>query len=321
MEKRKKPWTEEYRPQTIDDIVANEEVIASVRSYINNKNSPHLIFYGVPGTGKTTTVRCFGKAMYGPRYNKMVMEINASEERGIDMIRNKVKPFVSVKPPPDSLIKFKLIILDEADSITDDAQSMLRRVIEKYSSISRFCFICNRINKINLAIKSRCSAFQFFPIPIKKAIKRAKDIARDKGIKYSSSAIEFICKQSKGDMRRVINGLQSASCSEEKLTDEVVTKVLGIVSFNKSREIIKSLIEAPIKESYKMVMKIMKENGYSLMDIIDAIYNQLLSLVDNGSVDEKKLRNFISRCSEIEEHLHSSTDDEQELLFLVSVFH
>jgi DNA replication protein DnaC len=165
------PWVEKYRPGSLNEIVSQTHAITSIKKFVKNRQLPHLLLYGQSGVGKTSTIMACAKEMYGDNYSIMVLNINASEERGIDVIRGKIKDFVSTKGiyTEDTTNYYKLVILDEADAITSDAQAMLRRVIENHTENVRFCLICNNVKKINYALQSRCTCFKFSPLKIGRA--------------------------------------------------------------------------------------------------------------------------------------------------------
>jgi len=156
------PWVEKYRPNSLDELIAHEEIIQILNKLIESNKLPHLLFHGPPGTGKTSTIIACAKKMYGANYSSMTLELNASDDRGIDVVREQIKEFAGTKKLFSTGVK--LIILDEADAMTQDAQSALRRVIEKYTSNTRFCMICNYVNKIMPALQSRCTRFRFAPL-------------------------------------------------------------------------------------------------------------------------------------------------------------
>jgi len=168
------PWVEKYRPNSLDELIAHEEIIQILNKLIDSNKLPHLLFHGPPGTGKTSTIIACAKKMYGSNYASMALELNASDDRGIDVVRDQIKEFAGTKKLFSSGVK--LIILDEADAMTNEAQSALRRVIEKYTSNTRFCLICNYVNKIMPALQSRCTRFRFAPLRPEQITSRLQDI-------------------------------------------------------------------------------------------------------------------------------------------------
>jgi replication factor C subunit 3/5 len=204
------PWSEKYRPDSVKSILYHDKIKISIENYISNNKLPHLLFYGPPGTGKTSTIITYAKHYYNEDFENMTLILNASEERGIETVRNRIKQFVisdglkqNKNSPP-----FKLIILDEIDAMTDDAQAILRKVIEKYVCNARFCFICNYLKKINPAIQSRCVIFRFNPIPHANLYDYVIKICENEKILITKRAIDLIIKRSSGDMRKLLNILQ-----------------------------------------------------------------------------------------------------------------
>jgi replication factor C subunit 2/4 len=206
------PWVEKYRPQNIDDIVQQEEVVNALRSTLGKGDLPHLIFHGPPGTGKTSTAIALCRTLFpAGEMRRRVMELNASDERGINAVRSKIKQFASLAVGPGE-VPFKIIILDEADSMTRDAQNALRRVIESYSAVTRFIIICNYISKIIDPILSRCAKFRFKPLARESLVGRLTYIAQQEGLDVESSdAYDALVEISGGDLRKAITFLQSAS--------------------------------------------------------------------------------------------------------------
>ncbi|AYV85737.1 MAG: putative replication factor C small subunit [Satyrvirus sp.] len=230
---KKLPWVEKYRPKHIGQIISHNENIQSLTKFIDMKTLPHLLFFGPSGSGKTSTIMCCANEIYGNKYvNCMVLQLNASNERGIETVRTKIKNFVSNRNsiflPPHTRNIFKLVILDEIDSMTVEAQGMLRQTIEKNSMTTRFCLICNDIDKINIALQSRCTLYRFAPLNTNDMKKKLNEICEIEKIKYDSSAIDAIIKISKGDMRSAINILQHVNLTiDKKITAEHVYKVTG----------------------------------------------------------------------------------------------
>ncbi|MEM4475138.1 MAG: replication factor C small subunit, partial [Fervidicoccaceae archaeon] len=202
-------WTEKYRPRTLDEIVDQEETVVRLKKFVREKNAPHMLFAGPPGTGKTTAALAFARDLYGEDYRKYLLELNASDERGIDTIRVKVKEFARTRA--SGPVPFKLIVLDEADNMTADAQQALRRIMEIFTPTSRFILIANYSSKIIEPIQSRTALFRFTPLRREHVVERLRMIAEREGVSYDERALEAIYEISEGDLRRAINVLQASS--------------------------------------------------------------------------------------------------------------
>ncbi|CED82875.1 p-loop containing nucleoside triphosphate hydrolase protein [Phaffia rhodozyma] len=216
------PWVERYRPKTIDDVASQENVVAVLQKTLTSTNLPHMLFYGPPGTGKTSTILALSKQLFGPdSFRTRVLELNASDERGISVVREKIKSFAKETPRNTNAVAsdgktypfppYKIIILDEADSMTQDAQSALRRIMETYSKITRFCLVCNYVTRIIEPLASRCSKFRFRALDINSTEDRLRMIAEKEQVIRDDGVIELLIKLSGGDLRRAITLLQSAS--------------------------------------------------------------------------------------------------------------
>ncbi|KAK3714690.1 Subunit of heteropentameric Replication factor C (RF-C) [Vermiconidia calcicola] len=219
------PWVEKYRPKSLDDVTAQDHTVTILRRTLQSANLPHMLFYGPPGTGKTSTVLALAKQLYGPDLIKTrVLELNASDERGISIVREKVKDFarMQLSNPPSGPAgaeyrkkypcpPYKIVILDEADSMTQDAQSALRRTMETYSKITRFCLICNYVTRIIDPLASRCSKFRFKMLDEANAGKRLEDIAKLEHVRLENGVVDTLLRCSEGDLRKAITFLQSAA--------------------------------------------------------------------------------------------------------------
>ncbi|KAH8732812.1 replication factor C subunit 2 [Phaeosphaeriaceae sp. PMI808] len=234
---RLQPWVEKYRPKTLSEVTAQDNTIQILSRTLQSSNLPHMLFYGPPGTGKTSTILALAKQLYGPELMKTrVLELNASDERGISIVRQKVKDFarqqLSVAPTYNVMVEdkdsadhgkmvryrdkypcppFKIIVLDEADSMTQDAQSALRRTMETYSRMTRFCLVCNYVTRIIDPLASRCSKFRFKSLDQGNAVKRVEDIAKLEGVALDSGVSEELVRVADGDLRKAITFLQSAA--------------------------------------------------------------------------------------------------------------
>ncbi|KAF9533494.1 P-loop containing nucleoside triphosphate hydrolase protein [Crepidotus variabilis] len=215
------PWVEKYRPKTIDEVSAQEHTVAVLRKTLTSTNLPHMLFYGPPGTGKTSTILALARQLFGPdNFRNRVLELNASDERGIAIVRDKIKNFARQTPRAQAISSdgktypcppYKIIILDEADSMTQDAQGALRRIMETYARITRFCLVCNYVTRIIEPLASRCSKFRFTPLDSESASLRLAHIAKAESIDINQPVIDALINTSNGDLRRAITYLQSAS--------------------------------------------------------------------------------------------------------------
>ncbi|KAI0637174.1 replication factor C [Trametes polyzona] len=215
------PWVEKYRPKTIEDVSAQEHTVAVLRKTLTSANLPHMLFYGPPGTGKTSTILALARQLFGPdNFRSRVLELNASDERGISIVREKVKNFARQTPRAQAVSSdgktypcppYKIIILDEADSMTQDAQAALRRIMELYARITRFCLVCNYVTRIIEPLASRCSKFRFKPLDPSSTSARLAHIAAAESVPVPPETVSALIATSHGDLRRAITYLQSAS--------------------------------------------------------------------------------------------------------------
>ena len=292
------PWIEKYRPQLLDDIISHDRIISTLKTFIDKKCLPHLLFYGNSGVGKTSTIIACAKELYGESYPFMVMELNASDHRGIETVRNEITRFVSSKSVffdgTDRGKMFKLVILDETDAMTGDAQATLRKVIEKYTYSTRFCLVCNFIQKIIPALKSRCTKFRFAPLSDADIKKKVLDIKNAENIKLTKTGVDVLLKRSKGDMRKVLNILQSTSMAYNIINEKNINNCIGYPQKNQINSIIESLMKDSFIECYKVLDKIINCNSLALNDVIQEIYELLIDhLLNKNNPDLKKLNTVI----------------------------
>ena len=315
------PWVEKFRPQLLQDIVSNNNIVETLKKYVAKQYLPHLLLCGPSGTGKTSIINACAKELYGDNINMMILNINASEERGIEIIRNKVKDFVMTKTIFDNCVDFKLVILDEADAMTNSAQGMLRRMIEDFTQNARFCLICNKLKNIDPAIQSRCVLIRFGQLKNQDVFNKIEHICKEEKIKYEPKGLELIIKISKGDMRKVLNNLQSVYMGYKIITYENVSQCLGYPHENDIKNIYKILNTNNLQNAYDKIYKIIFDNQYLLLDIINDIHSILISDLNNNKIKIDKFKHIINNLKNLENNCLLSTSDKILISNFVSCFY
>ena len=310
------PWVEKYRPKTIDEIISHHQNIETIKKLLIGGSLPHLLFHGSSGTGKTSTIMALSKEIYGNNVRLMVMKLDASDDRGINSVREDIKGFAEKSNMFQKGVR--LIILDEADSMTFDAQFALRRIIEKYSATIRFCLICNYENKIIPAIRSRCANFRFSNIDIKHISFKLNQIAVSEKLKYEPEVINTISILAKGDLRKAINLLQSISMHSDFITVELCYETAGIPSNGEIKQIIDILMNDKIdfNKSYLVVNDLIKKQGYSLSTVLKELVIQIL----NDTKILEKIPQTLSDLSDLENMVTKSTFGDIYITSLVGIF-
>jgi replication factor C subunit 3/5 len=310
------PWVEKYRPKTIDEIISHDQNIETIKKLLIGGSLPHLLFHGSSGTGKTSTIMALSKEIYGNNVRLMVMKLDASDDRGINSVREDIKGFAEKSNMFQKGVR--LIILDEADSMTFDAQFALRRIIEKYSATIRFCLICNYENKIIPAIRSRCANFRFSNIDIKHINFKLKQIAVSEKLKFEPDVINTISILAKGDLRKAINLLQSISMQSDFITVGLCYETAGIPSSNEIKQIIDILINNKIDfdKAYSVINNLIKKQGYSLSTVLKELVTQIL----NDTKILEKMPQTLSDLSDLENMVTKSTFGDIYITSLVGIF-
>ncbi len=308
------PWVEKYRPKTINEIISHDQNIETIKKLLINHSLPNLLFHGSPGTGKTSTIMTIAKEMYGNNVRLMVMKLDASDDRGINSVREDIKGFAEKSNMFQNGVR--LIILDEADSMTFDAQFALRRIIEKYSATIRFCLICNYENKIIPAIRSRCANFRFSNIDIKHINTKLISIAKCENLEYEFGVIEIISHLSKGDLRKGINLLQSLSMQSKFITKNICYEISGIPNNIEIKEILDLLTNNNIlfDECNIKINNILNKKDYSLSIVLKELIDELLEY------NNDKLPWIISELSDLENMVSKSTFNDIYITSLVGIF-
>ncbi|CAM4731290.1 unnamed protein product [Leuciscus chuanchicus] len=316
------PWVEKYRPKCVDEVAFQEEVVAVLKKSLEGADLPNLLFYGPPGTGKTSTILAAARELYGPElYRQRVLELNASDERGIQVVREKVKNFAQLavagsrtdgKPCPP----FKIIILDEADSMTSAAQAALRRTMEKESRTTRFCLICNYVSRIIEPLTSRCSKFRFKPLANDIQQERLLEICGKENLKYSKDGIDALVKVSDGDLRKAITYLQSAARlnAEREITEQIIVEIAGVVP----PKVIETLLQICYKgafEKLEVAVKDLIDQGFAANNVL----NQLHEVIIEEKLNDKQKSVIAEKMAEVDKCLADGADEYLQLLSLGSV--
>ena len=263
-------WVEKYRPQKISELVNQKETIGSISSMLKNQSElPHLLFSGSAGVGKTSAALCLSREILGEHWKDYTLELNASDERGINMVRERVKKF-SRFAGLDTEIPFKMIILDEADEMTNDAQTALRRIIEDTAKICRFILIANNLSKIIEPIQSRCVVFKFTKISDKEILSQLKSIAKKEKIKTDENGLNAISDYTNGDLRHAINIFQAAA-SSGNVTEPVVKSIVGLTKTKDVQDVLKLALGGKISDARDKMIELIKVYGMSESDFLKYI--------------------------------------------------
>jgi replication factor C subunit 3/5 len=309
------PWVEKYRPSALDDILAHEDIIQTIKTLIQQNKMPHLLFYGPPGTGKTTTILACARMLYGANFQNFVMELNASDDRGIGIVRNQIKDFASTKQIFSS-VPFKLIILDEADQMTNEAQAALRRVIEKFTRNVRFCFVCNHVNKISAAVQSRCTRFRFGPLKKAQVMDRLHHIVKEESIEYTEEGLNTVVKLSQGDMRKCINILQATYNSANRVHEDDVYACTGQPCPADIRSMVDKMVNNTFSNALREVRHIKDAKGLSIADVL----SELAPYVMRMQFSEDVKMYLFESLADIEYQLVFASGEKMQISALVGAF-
>lgn len=306
-------WTEKYRPNNLNEIVGQDIIVTRLKSYVKINNIPHMLFSGAAGTGKTSAAIAIAQELYGDNWHSNFTELNASDERGIDVVRNKIKNFARTAPLNS---QFKIIFLDEADALTPDAQSALRRTMESYSISCRFILSCNYSSKIIEPIQSRCAIYRFRPVSDTDIKSRITFIADQEGLTLIDSALDAICYVANGDLRRAINTLQSAAAVKEDIDKNLVYQITSIAKPEEVNMLMSRAMNGNFIGALKILDSLLVKQGLSASDIINQIHRTVFSL----EIPDKEKVKLIDRIGETDFRLTEGASERIQLEALIAQF-
>jgi len=308
-------WSEKYRPGKLAEIINQKHIVERAKAFVKERNVPNMLFAGPPGSGKTTVALAIAREIYGKEWRLNVQEKNASDERGIDVIRGAVKDFARTKSIGE--VPYKIIILDEADALTQEAQQALRRTMETYTNVSRFILIANYSSKIIEPIQSRTAVFRFkslTDVDIKSYIER---IVAGERLKVSNDAYDAVITLSEGDLRKVANLLQAAASLGERITEDVVYDVASRAKPDDVKKMLETALKGRFSDARNMLQDMILKQGLAGSDIIREIHRQIFSL--DGLNEETKVR-LLEKCGEYDFRINEGGSDLIQMEALLAQF-
>lgn len=311
------PWVEKFRPQSLSDVAAHRDIVETIDRLASSNRLPHLLLYGPPGTGKTSTILALSRKLYGSQMHNMVLELNASDDRGIDVVRQQIQDFASTQSISFSAKSaVKLVLLDEADAMTKDAQFALRRVIEKYTRNTRFALICNNVNKVIPALQSRCTRFRFAPLDAVHVSERLKHVIEAEQLDVPEGGLKALVRLSNGDMRKALNILQSTHMASQQITEDAVYLCTGNPLPKDIEQISYWLLNESFAISYKQISEIKTRKGLALVDIVREVTMFVFKIKMPTDVRVQ----LINEMADIEYRLTFGCNDKLQLGSLVAAF-
>ena len=309
-------WTEKYRPKTISEIKGQQEITSRLDAFVKTKNFPHLLFAGPAGTGKTTAALAISRQLYGDNWKDHILELNASDERGIDVVRSTIKEFARTLAFNTG---FKIIFLDESDALTSDAQQALRRTMEKYTKTTRFILSANYSSKLIEPLQSRCVIFRFRPLSNEKIKERLKLIIEQEKLQADEKSLDAVIYVAQGDLRKAINILQASASLGEKITDEIVYNVSSRARPEEITNMLNSALKGEFLDARNQLDTLIFEHGMSGEDVLLQLYRELINL-DETAIDNKSKIELIDAIGEANFRIVEGANERIQLEALLAKF-
>jgi replication factor C small subunit len=307
-------WVEKYRPDALDEVAGQDEITSRLKAYVEAGSLPHLLFAGPAGTGKTTSAIAVARELWGETWGQNFQELNASDERGIDVVRTKIKDFARTAPIGD--VDFKIIFLDEADSLTSEAQAALRRTMERYSETCRFILSCNYSSKIIDPIQSRCAVFRYRTIADEDVARFVRDIAHREDVEVTDAAVDAITYVADGDMRRALNALQVAASTQDTIDEEDIYQATATARPEEIEQMLETALDGNFQKAREILDDMLIEYGLSGEDVVDQVHR---TVYDLGIPDDAKVR-LVDRIGEADFRLVEGANEHIQIESLLAHF-
>jgi len=307
-------WIEKYRPLKLADMVGQKEIIQRLQSYVKSGSLPHLLFAGNAGVGKTTAAIALAREFFGESWHTNFKELNASDERGIDVVRNQIKQFARISPLGGA--SFKILFLDEADALTPDAQAALRRTMENYAQTCRFILSCNYSSKIVDPIQSRCAIYRFNPLDRESVIEELKRIARHEALTITAGALDAIVYGAQGDMRRAINALQGAAILSNKIDEGMIYSITSMARQEEIEELLTLTLKGEFEPAEAVLEHLLTDRGIAPNELLNQCYRSLIRM---DMREELKVR-LIDHLGEVDFNLSEGANSDIQMKALIARF-
>jgi len=303
---REEVWIEKYRPESLADVMGHEDIVGRLQSYVDRNDLSHMLFSGPAGTGKTTSATAIARELYGEDWRENFLELNASDERGIDVVRDRIKNFARTS---FGGYDYRIIFLDEADALTSDAQSALRRTMEQFSNNVRFILSCNYSSQIIDPIQSRCAVFRFSPLSDEAVETEIRHIAAEEGIELTDDGLDALVYAAGGDMRKAINGLQAASVSGDVVDESAVYAITSTARPEEIHGMVQSALDGDFTAARATLDRLLTEEGIAGGDIIDQLHRSIWEF----EVEDRAAVRILERVGETDYRITQGANERVQL--------